>query len=237
MHDIPDARQRVRLSVRQVIWVLGACTCALMLIGLVREALTIALGVPSREFYLTIFRFDSEMTIPAWYSGALMLISGLMLFVCSAVARTIRSSEFIWWLILGVGFIYLSADEVVGIHERIGEIASRSVVTSGAFAFTWLVVGIPAVIAVAMLFLPFLLKIDRGTRWLLIASGALFVGGAVGFEMLGGLAVTRYGMDSPPFLVVSALEECLELAGMTLLIVTLLLRIRDDCRHVVFDVR
>lgn len=91
--------------------------------------------------------------------------------------------------------------------------------------------------AAAALFVPFLLMVDRRTRWMLIASGSLFVGGAVGMEMLGGYTASRLGMNSPEYFAVSAIEECLELAGITMLIVTLLLRVRDDCRHVVIEVR
>ncbi len=218
-----------------MVWVLVASTSILVLVGLAREALALVAGIHSREFYLTIFRFDAELTIPTWYSGALMLVAALLLIVCSAIARTSRPREFIWWVMLGIGFVYLSADEVAGIHERVGQIATRYVETSGALSFTWLIVGIPAVIAAAALFLPFLLKIDRRTRWMMIAAGALFVGGAVGFEMLGGLAASRLGLESAAYLAVAALEECLELAGLTLLVSALLLRVRDDCRHATLE--
>lgn len=230
-----DGQQRVRLPVHQMITVIVASSILVALIGLTREALALATGVRSDEFYLKIFQFDAEMSIPAWYSGALMLIAAVLLLVCSAIARTIRPSEFIWWLLLGVGFIYLSADEVAGIHERVGQIAALYVATSGVLSFTWLIVGIPAVLAAAALFLPFLLRMDRRPRWMLMAAGALFVGGAVGFEMLGGLAASSLGKDSAVYLVVVCLEESLELAGLTLLVSALLLRLRDDCRQVALE--
>jgi hypothetical protein len=220
--------ERLVVPVERLAWLVAGTTAALALICATRDGLAFALGVPSREFWLSILRLDAELTIPAWYSGCLLFFAALLLLILAWRARTLRSRDFIWWLLLGLGFMYLSADEVATIHERVMKIVRSHVETSGAFTFSWLLVGIPAVIAVAALFLPFVLRLERRTRSLLIASGTLYVGGAIGFEMLGGIAVSRGGFQTLEYLVVSTLEECLELAGVALLAVTLLLRIRDD---------
>lgn len=77
------------------IWALVATTGAVVSIGLAREWLAHASGVHSAQFHLTIFRFDAELTIPAWYSGILMLIAAMLLLLCAAIARAVRPREFV----------------------------------------------------------------------------------------------------------------------------------------------
>jgi hypothetical protein len=234
--DLGGRRQRLAVPVRALIWLVIASTSVVALAGAAREALAVATGVYTDHFPLTILKLDLEQALPTWYSGGLMLFAVLLLFVCAWRAKAAGSGEHIWWLLLAIGFVYLSADEVAGIHERVADIVSRYVQTSGIFLFSWVLVGIPAVLLAGALFVPFLRRIDSRTRWLMVSSGAVFIAGSVGCEMLCGLATAAYGFNSPPYLVASTLEECLELAGVTLLIVTLLLRIRDDFRGTAIEI-
>ncbi len=61
----------------------------------------------------------------------------------------------------------------------------------------------------------------------MVLSGAIFVGGAVGFEALGGLYLESSGEEfsSEPdiiYFIISTIEEALEMLGIALFIFTLL---------------
>ena len=52
------------------------------------------------------------------------------------------------------------------------------------------------VMGVGLCYLRFLLQLERRTRLLFVAAGALFVGGALGMEMIAGIVVESYGVAS-----------------------------------------
>ena len=61
----------------------------------------------------------------------------------------------------------------------------------------------------------------RERRWFLL-SAALYVGGAVGMEMINGKFHETYGRRNVPYHLLTALEETLELAGVTVFTYALL---------------
>ena len=49
-----------------------------------------------------------------------------------------------------------------------------------------------------------------------IVSGLVYVGAALGMEMIGSLVVTAFGFESLPYAAVSAVEEGAEMVGAVL---------------------
>jgi hypothetical protein len=219
------------ISVERLIWIICATTAVVAFACTVRDSLAFFGGFTTGNFPLAVFRLDSELSLPAWYSGCLMLVSAQLAFAISWRQATVGGRDRGWWLALGLGLAYLSLDEIAAVHERVMDLVNRHIQTSGVFTFSWLLVGIPAVAAAGAIFLPFLLRQEKRTRWLLVLSGAIFLAGAIGCEMLGGLFSSTYRtQDTLSYFVVSTLEELLEMTGFTLLVATLLVRLRDDLR-------
>jgi hypothetical protein len=97
------------------------------------------------------------------------------------------------FLVLAVGFVLLSIDEMASIHEtllgRLGEFLAGDV-----FYFTWLGTALVVVALAGLAYLRFLLALPRRFQGLFAASGALFLAGAVGAEMVGSeIARQRLG--------------------------------------------
>jgi hypothetical protein len=66
-----------------------------------------------------IVDLNAEGTIPAWYNASLLLLAGVQFLIAANIARSLER-RILWILILiGIACIFLSADEVSGIHERI----------------------------------------------------------------------------------------------------------------------
>ncbi len=69
-----------------------------------------------------LFDLDEEYTLPAWFSGLQLAAIGVACFFAFEAERRDRSAPLSlqWvWPLLGLGFLYLSADEILAIHERV----------------------------------------------------------------------------------------------------------------------
>lgn len=153
------------------------------------------------------FNVDVEESFPTWFSSAALLLCAVLLGIVAHHRRTERFARH-WWG-LALGFVALSADEIVGVHEALNT----------ALSFPW---TIPAAIATALAglaYLPFLRHLDRSTRRRFILAGIIYVGGAVGIEQVQEWFVSD--ADSFAYALWTAAEEGAEMAGTVLLLGTL----------------
>ena len=189
------------------------------------------------EGLLQLFRlFDvgEEESIPTWYSSFTLLLSSILLAVIAAVKRMRGDRYTLHWIGLSLIFLFLSMDEVVRIHEATGRDEVRFFVhnltglTFGGFTyFFWVVPGTAFVLIFSLAYLRFLVDLPRNTRRLFLVAGILFVGGALGLEMLSARVVSIYGIEDwekvgglPKILVgiQTSIEELLEMLGIVVFI-------------------
>ena len=117
-------------------------------------------------------------------------------------------------------FVYLSVDEAAVLHEQITSAFNAHYKGTLLGYGGWVGYGIVTVSVLGLLFLPFLLSLPQWTRVLFVLAGALFIGGAVGVEILA----LPYEAGRPAefrWALLVALEESMELLGITLFIVSL----------------
>lgn len=124
------------------------------------------------------------------------------------------------WTVLAAGFFYLSADETIALHEPFAVVA-RTVFGASSPSQLWALVGAPAAVVVAMAYRPFLAHLPTTFRRRFLAAGAIYLGGAIGMELMGGLYEAAVGGDLV-YLLLAVTEETLELAGVGLFLVALL---------------
>jgi hypothetical protein len=62
-------------------------------------------------------------------------------------------------------------------------------------------------VALAIYFVPFMLRLPRPTAVRFFIAGAIFVSGAFGMEFIGGYFVSIGGEDYLPYRIASAFEE------------------------------
>jgi hypothetical protein len=178
---------------------------------------------------------QGEDTLPAWYSSVLLLLAGLLLGLVGWVKAT-RRARFVWhWLILGFIFLLLSADETVQFHERASWPFERVLKLKGAFLYGWVIPAILFVGVIGLSYLKFLLHLPRRTRWRFIVAGAVYVGAALGLEMVEGVWDTAHGKDNVVYMAMVVVEEIGEMVGVAIFIHALLLHLRDECGQVTFD--
>ena len=158
---------------------------------------------------------DNERNVPAWSSTVLLAAIALS---CLEVARRLFAERGRWrwhWLALSAGFAYLSLDEMAGLHERLSELPVRAVV--GPQNYAWVVVAAPLAVVAGLLFVRFLRALPRPVAALTLLAGALYVGGAAGMEVAGGVLLDA-GADQEGLLLdsVQHVEEACEMAGAAL---------------------
>lgn len=168
-----------------------------------------------------MFDFGAEKNIPTLYSSiALLFASALLMSIASSFRK--QNTSYLPWLGLSLIFLFLAIDETCSIHERFSDISKETFNTSGIFFFAWVIPYTIALIVMVAAYSHFLTCLPRSTMIGFVLSGATFVSGAVGFEMLGGLQADVNGKSNLLYSVLYTCEETLEMLGIATFIYTLL---------------
>ena len=165
-----------------------------------------------------LFSLGADGNLPNFYSSLALLFSGLLL-VATGVATRLNGERDGWhWLGLAAVFGFLSLDEMMELHERLIEPVREALGTGGLLFYAWIIPYSLAAAALLIIYSPFLLRLPRATATLMVIAGAMFVAGAVGLEMLGGLHFERYGSQNPGYVALQTIEETLEMMGIVVFI-------------------
>jgi hypothetical protein len=178
--------------------------------------------------FLLKFDVGGEQTVAAWVSSMLMLICALILFYLATVKRQLGQAYAMHWLGLSVVFLGLSMDEAVGFHEMTIMPLRETLQTGGVFLYAWVIPALLFVGALGIVYLGFLWHLEAAFRLRFVLAGALFVGGAVGFEMLEGAFAAFYQQHRLVHEAAVHLEDTLEFAGVLVFLHSLLLYARHQ---------
>ncbi|MEM9777951.1 MAG: hypothetical protein AAF902_25465, partial [Chloroflexota bacterium] len=162
-----------------------------------------------------IFDFDTEENVPTIYSTmALLLIS----IILSRIASMNRQSKLPYfpWLGLSIVFLFLAFDEFFQIHEAFINPVQSTLGVSGFRFYMWVIPYGIGLALLCILYLRFLYGLPSKTSFLFIVSGAIYVSGAIGFELISGRYVDLNGRDGAVFFVVNTILETLEMFGLAL---------------------
>lgn len=175
-----------------------------------------------------LLNLDNESGIGTWASVMNLAITSVALFAVAIAERGDRFAAMSWFM-LGFGFLYLSIDELVEIHEHLARFMAMLVGNDGIFHHTWIALAIPVLVVLAGCFIPFLRRLEPRYRWPMIGAGLVYVGGAVGVETLTGalLSSGAVGRRSVEYAALVVLEESMELLGPAMLLRTLLRYARE----------
>ncbi|MEG4252499.1 hypothetical protein [Microcoleus sp. Pol10D4] len=169
-------------------------------------------------FFTKAFNLDVEKNIPTLYSCLALLFSSLLLGVI-AYAKNLDSDHYKnHWKILSFIFLFLSLDEAGSLHEKLIDPMRGLLNATGVFYFTW-IVPIGFLVAIFLFsYSKFVLHLPVSTKKLFVAATALYIGGAIGVEMLGGYVSSTTGQENVSYVIVTTLEEFLEMLGIVVFI-------------------
>lgn len=176
----------------------------------------------TRSEWIVIFNLDREMNFPTLFATFLLLICALILKQIFLLKKEENNPYFKHWKNLYYIFIFLTLDEAFQLHELL-IIPSLSVRLLGAFHFVWVIPYGIFVIVCIIYFAKFILILPKEIRRLFLLSGALYVGSALGLEMVGGEWVRiAGGMQNLVYSLIASTEEILEMVAIIIFINTLL---------------
>jgi hypothetical protein len=211
--------------------VLATMLVVLSLAGIGVESLSARLA---RDFpVVRIFSLSRESNVPTWYSSSLLLACSFLLALIAATKRREGARYVRHWVGLAVIFLYISMDEASQIHELLNNLWDLP----GIFYFPWV---IPAGILVALFaitYLPFLFHLPPKTRLKVASAGVIYVGGALGVELILGYWSDVHGTDNFGYSLIDWVEELMEMLGASLFCSALLDYLGTGAKdlHVSFD--
>lgn len=171
-----------------------------------------------------IFSVDKELNVPAFFSMLILVIASALL-ATTAYLKLVQRAVYRWhWVVLALGFLYMAFDEIAEVHEKLIDPmrAALGGEALGIFYFAWVVPALVLVSALAFFFLRFWWSLPIRTRVLFFIAGFLYLGGAIGVELLDGKYAEIYDRKNLTYMLLSNIEESLEIAGVIVFIYALL---------------
>jgi hypothetical protein len=214
--------------------VLGLVAFLLVLASTGGQLTAYLTGHPSIFGLVGLFNLDAEENIPTFFSTFLLLFAALLLAVITVLKRNQMTSHVSHWAILSFGFLLMAADEMVSFHEKLGKPTSKLLGDAGLGLFSWAIPGIALVVVLAPFFVRFLLHLPAKTRLTFLMAAILYLGGSIGFELIGGAYAKLHGLQNFTYSMIATVEESLEMAGLIIFIWALLVYFADNYKEVRF---
>lgn len=163
------------------------------------------------------FNMVNEANVPTWFSSMILLMSAVLLTLAARCEWEHGGQDRRYWAGLAGIFSCLSLDEAAQIHETF-TLGDR-LQLPGIFYYSWIIVGCLGVTTIGLLYLGFLARLPGEIRWLFVLAGGLYVGGALGVEMLESRYQYLYGTWTDlNYSLLVGLEETMEMTGVIVFI-------------------
>lgn len=228
MQGAPEDRFRtLNLSARKVFGFLIGIDLLLMALHVLGTFIPLEPSIPRYvETDEGSFNLGAESSIPTWWSSAQLGIAAALALTIGAELRSLSHRHFRYWFALGAVLMGFSVDEIAMLHERIGGGLTEPLgITSGPFIWSWVIVGMLAVVVFGAVFIRFWLQLPPLPRLLLAIGGGLFVLGALFVEMIGANYYSDHGFTVTLSLI-GTVEEGLEMIGISVTLLGLLTMMR-----------
>ena len=194
------------------------------LAGLAVEIAEDSLGLDDPYDLLDLFSLSYEANVPTWLSACMHATSALLLALIASGKRQSGAPFVRHWRGLSIVFAYISIDEFVQIHEEMNAWFDLS----GALYFGWVITAAILVSIFVLSYWRFLAHLPWMTRFRFIRAGAVFVGGAMGIELILGYWTDLHGSHNLGYAIIDWVEESMEMVGAGLFLSALVGVLADD---------
>ncbi|WP_207433985.1 hypothetical protein [Sabulibacter ruber] len=201
-------------------------------------------GSYSFKHYVTeLFNFDGERNLPTYFSTLNFFIgAGLLFTISRAVKKSQHAPYHRQWYLMACVFVWLGIDELISLHELLVK-PTRAFLKEtlqqdnlGFLNFAWFVPYVLVFALMGLYLLKFVLSLPKKTLINFVAAGVIFLTGAVGMEMVGGLFMANQGNGlSLTYKLLTSFEEMLEMLGIIFFIYSLIRYIehQQDLKNVI----
>lgn len=153
---------------------------------------------------------DGESNPTTWLSASIWLCAAMLAWLCSQVDGRARR---LYWSAVALVLLGMSFDEVATVHERVGGNLGAILGDKDRLEYLWVVpVGMAAIGVLGVLW-RMRPHLPPATRRALLLGAGTAIGGAVLLEAARPLVFGSYGMWTTQVLVLTSLEENLEMIG------------------------
>lgn len=200
-----------RFPARRVAGVLGVA--ALLLVAAHVTLQTINFRVhPLPWLPLDLLDLGLENNVPAWFAAALMLLAAALAGIQAGARRRAGGADAGAWLGLSLGLVAVSIGKDADVLEAIQSL----------FGINWTIPATVVAVLAALAGARFLWGLPARTRAALLASGLLYLAGALGMEWVErGFLNAGQNADSLAFGLMTAGKQSFEMGAMVILIATL----------------
>ena len=221
--SLPRLVPTVTFNVSAIVRILGSIIGLLLIASAASCWLRVRGIQPSFNGILYV---DKEANFPTYFSALQLFIAASILGVIAWLERCERSKFTLHWTVLAGGFLLMSVDEICAGHEKLNQPVSALLgsATYGLFAFAWVIPAVVFVAVVGLGYWKFLAHLPNSTRNGCVLAGLLYLGGALGVELLGSrqFELGGWNWEDPLYMTFATLEEALEMVGVLVLIRTML---------------
>lgn len=210
-----DSGSRIEISKNGVTRALIAAVVALHLLNVPAVVFRYAWPWEGARHYIAFFSVAGEGKLPTFYSGVTLLAAAALLGLIAAHQQS-RGGFRLHWAGLGGIFALMAMDEMVVIHElSSGVLRSYFSITGGPLYHAWVMPALAFLAFLAIAYFRFVTALPARSRTLFVTAGVIYVGGALGMEMVGSAYNAAHGHDLA-YGVISTVEEVLEMSGIVL---------------------
>jgi len=213
---------KITLESHRIIQFLSTIAIILILLNTMMLIGYFYIDNPKEFDFVQMVDLDQEANLPTLFSSALLLISAFLFYLLSKKSQILQDTSHLYWLGLSIVFVFLGFDESAKIHETLGDWTEQYVDASGYIHYPWVISYSIFVVILGFFYLRFFLKMERKVFWSFMKSAAIFLTGAIGFELLGANEASLHGSDTMLYCYYYTIEESLEMFGVIYLIGILL---------------
>lgn len=212
------ANVQLTISLRGLRAILVTVLVALVIAGVVADYAKYVLN--SDSDLVAYFDLSEEQNFPTWWSSVLLLACAALLWAIAAVKRNAAGDYVKHWAALAAIFCYISVDEAVQIHEFLN-LAPGLNDLHGIWYYGWVVPGAILVAVFAASYFRFLLRLPKKTRNKFAVAGVVYVGGALGIELILGSLTEHLEKVNFAWEMLDLVEESMEIIGSSLFLYAL----------------
>jgi hypothetical protein len=198
------------------------------------QSIKLLTGRPFMLGLVPMFDLDAEANVPAFFQAQGLVAVGVATLIAAKHERMAGNPQAPRWTALALGFFYLGVDEAAMLHDRLGTAFQHAMRWAPDHA-DWIVPMFVIAAAFAVWMAPLVRSVPRQTAVDFALAGAVYLGGAVGIELVGRTAALANGYDSVSYVMSVAGEEGLEMLGIVLFLRAALLHLRRQGYRTAID--
>lgn len=223
--NLETLRFQPSISARKITRFLLCVVSTLIILSILSQAAIYLLpDFPLRDFVSRKLFLNEEQTFPTLYSAIALFFSAVLFWVIAQHKKRFQDRYTFSWQALSGIFTYLAIDELLSLHEHLSK-PMHKLGVDGILHNAWVIPGVILVALFCIIFYRFFQHLPRYMKRLMLLAFAIFIGGAIVTEMIGGYYKYLHGEENLGYALITTIEESMEMLGIVVLIHALLVYI------------